>query len=306
MQNAYDKMAAALRRLMDEAHPHPDCDEQELEDFAAAKDAAREVLASYDAEQTRAPFDVYVVWGDNPEPGTRPTGYPFATVAERDAFMLGVTEAGGWLDAEFTDGPDYRVNKDGEIVPIRKRTRAADTAPPAVAPQAALGPEGPEVIRLRVTADLALPDLGEWIEAVKERVTTSLGLAHARGDVFPATILEAVRIEERRAGQGGQGASVEASLDPASHDLRELGDSLLGELVAHPARMPTDFDSAVRLLERPYFRISEEQQLAIAAKAAGNDVLLFRGRPVTWGTADGGFALMPLSSGGAAQLGIAY
>lgn len=302
MQNAYDKMAAALRRLLDEAHAHPDCDEQELEDFAAAKDAANEELANYDAEQARAPFDVYVVWGDNPEPGTRPIGYPFATAAERDAFMLGVTEAGGWLDAEFTDGPDYQVNKDGEIVPIRKRTKVASAAPPTPEPQVALDPDGPRVIRLRVTADLALPDLGEWIEVVKERVTTSLGIAHARGDVFPATILEAIRIEDVSA------VSVvpeRAVVEPGT-DLRHLGDALLAQIAPHPARphFSSGFDVAVRFLTRPYYPITLEQQEAIERLSAGADVVLFNGRPFTWGNADGGNALMPISSEGAKVLGI--
>ncbi|WP_128003080.1 MULTISPECIES: hypothetical protein [Piscinibacter] len=49
-------------------------------------------------------------------------------------------------------------------------------------------------------------------------------------------------------------------------------------------------------LRRPYYRLTDEQCLAVERLAGDSDVLLLDGRvQVTWGDADGGKALMPLA-----------
>lgn len=52
-------------------------------------------------------FKVFVVWGGRStvaEEGDRAIRtYQFATLVERDAFLLGVTEAEGWMDAYTAD-----------------------------------------------------------------------------------------------------------------------------------------------------------------------------------------------------------
>lgn len=76
-------------------------------------------------------------------------------------------------------------------------------------------------------------------------------------------------------------------------------------LPAQPIRFG-DFEDAVRKLERPYIRITEAHAEVLSGLTAGvgTDVVLFRGRPVTWGTADGGYALMPLSAAARRELGL--
>lgn len=61
-------------------------------------------------------------------------------------------------------------------------------------------------------------------------------------------------------------------------------------------RLPVSFAAAVALLVRPYIPISEAQYEEIAAKASADDtdILVFNGLQMTFGAADGGFALMPL------------
>ncbi len=55
------------------------------------------------------------------------------------------------------------------------------------------------------------------------------------------------------------------------------------------------FKEFVARLQRPYFRLSEEDCAKVEALAGESDVLLFDGKTqVTWGDADGGKALMPL------------
>ena len=56
-----------------------------------------------------------------------------------------------------------------------------------------------------------------------------------------------------------------------------------------------DFKAFVARLKRPYYRLSEEDCKTVEILAGDSDVLVLDGKTqVTWGTADGGFALMPL------------
>lgn len=61
-------------------------------------------------------------------------------------------------------------------------------------------------------------------------------------------------------------------------------------------RFGDDFSGIVRHLKRPYYRLSEADYDAVKALSGGADVLVFDGKTqVTFGSADGGWALMPLS-----------
>jgi hypothetical protein len=60
--------------------------------------------------------------------------------------------------------------------------------------------------------------------------------------------------------------------------------------------LPTNFRDAVRMLTRPYIPISEIQarRLDVLTKNCG-DIFIYKGKRMTWGQADGGWALMPLA-----------
>ena len=61
--------------------------------------------------------------------------------------------------------------------------------------------------------------------------------------------------------------------------------------------LPKDFHEASRMLIRPYIPISEQEskRLDILTKDCG-DIVIYKGKRMTWGNADGGFALMPLAA----------
>jgi hypothetical protein len=67
-------------------------------------------------------FVAHIGWGSIHEEGERSVEYSFATEAERDAFLLGVDEASGWLDYEQLDGPAAYSTTTREWLPTR-RTR---------------------------------------------------------------------------------------------------------------------------------------------------------------------------------------
>jgi len=62
--------------------------------------------------------------------------------------------------------------------------------------------------------------------------------------------------------------------------------------------LPEDFSAAMRLLCRPVVPITSEQYQALLARGKSEecDVYEFRGGWVTYGSADGGFALWPLQA----------
>lgn len=61
--------------------------------------------------------------------------------------------------------------------------------------------------------------------------------------------------------------------------------------------LPSNFKDAVQMLTRPYIPITSDQHREIEEKMKGHgDILIYRGRRMTWGNADGGYALMPLSA----------
>jgi hypothetical protein len=59
--------------------------------------------------------------------------------------------------------------------------------------------------------------------------------------------------------------------------------------------MPTVFQEATRMLRRPYIAIlkAESDRLDVLTRGHG-DIVLYRGKRMTWGQADGGYALMPV------------
>ncbi|WP_298150877.1 hypothetical protein [Flavobacterium sp.] len=61
--------------------------------------------------------------------------------------------------------------------------------------------------------------------------------------------------------------------------------------------LPTNFKDAVHLLKRPYISITVDQVKEIERKTKdAGDIIIYRGQRMTWGNADGGYALMPLNS----------
>ena len=56
-----------------------------------------------------------------------------------------------------------------------------------------------------------------------------------------------------------------------------------------------DWQSFVRRLQRPYYRLTKAENDRVAQIAGTSDVVLLDGKTqATWGEADGGYALMPL------------
>lgn len=65
------------------------------------------------------------------------------------------------------------------------------------------------------------------------------------------------------------------------------------------AYLPNNFEDAVRLLSRPYYKLSDEQLFHITKLAEANDCDILEdertGDQYTWGNADGCIQLMPLA-----------
>lgn len=60
--------------------------------------------------------------------------------------------------------------------------------------------------------------------------------------------------------------------------------------------LPKSFKAAVSMLKRPYIPITAEALRAVEQVSGDSDVVLFDGKAMTFGTADGGYALMPLNT----------
>ena len=75
-----------------------------------------------------------------------------------------------------------------------------------------------------------------------------------------------------------------------------------GEIFLTPltGKVPSDFCEAVSRLTRPYIPITKEEYKKVFDK--GNDYFQYKNEVVTFGNADGGFALMPLQSKYAEQI----
>lgn len=60
-------------------------------------------------------------------------------------------------------------------------------------------------------------------------------------------------------------------------------------------RIPSDFVDAVAAVHRPYIPITKKQYESIRRKTKDTgDIIIYRGKRMTFGNADSGFALMPL------------
>lgn len=60
--------------------------------------------------------------------------------------------------------------------------------------------------------------------------------------------------------------------------------------------LPSSFGDAVRMLKRPYISITAKQNEEIEKATEGHgDIFLYKGKRMTWGQADGGYAMMPLA-----------
>ena len=61
--------------------------------------------------------------------------------------------------------------------------------------------------------------------------------------------------------------------------------------------MPSDFVEAVAAVHRPYIPITQKQYEFIRRKTKyTGDIIIYRGKRMTFGNADSGFALMPLNN----------
>lgn len=83
----------------------------------------------------------------------------------------------------------------------------------------------------------------------------------------------------------------------ANAQMRETPKNLFERLTPIANKLFSgDFKSSVAMLKRPYFRLSQEDYEKVKDLSAGSDVLLMDGKTqVTFGSADNGLALMPLS-----------
>lgn len=62
-----------------------------------------------------------IYWGSTPDKNDVPSVVEFATEAEMSAYFEGLAAADGWMEVEFVDGPNYRANRDGEVVQTRAK-----------------------------------------------------------------------------------------------------------------------------------------------------------------------------------------
>lgn len=75
-----------------------------------------------DASSPPVEHKITLLWAERPDPGDEAKTYRFATKGEYDAFMLGVSEANGWINVrEAPEGyvvpePDDQTDEDEEIL----------------------------------------------------------------------------------------------------------------------------------------------------------------------------------------------
>ena len=75
------------------------------------REEIRELSEKYKYEETtmsneKSKFYITVLWGEVPEPDSKPNTYTFNTIEERDAFELGINETIGW------SGYDYKTHEE--------------------------------------------------------------------------------------------------------------------------------------------------------------------------------------------------
>ena len=70
----------------------------------------------------------------------------------------------------------------------------------------------------------------------------------------------------------------------------------LNDFKVLPGSLPPTFKEAVKMLTRPYEAIPEKtyNKLLARLEESKSDFFLYKGKVVTIGNADGGFAIMPL------------
>ena len=81
-----------------------------------------------------------------------------------------------------------------------------------------------------------------------------------------------------------------------SKTFQDLNKNVLNITATHES-LPLDFKQAVRMLKRPYIGISEDTAMLIEQAIQGHgDIFIVDGRKMTYGNADGGWALMPIAT----------
>lgn len=119
-----DPATDLLRRLLDTTDNDiftdaPECADSLREAFEAQA-AAKAFLDGLPAPA--GTHKITLLWAERPDPGDEAKTYRFATKGEYDAFMLGVSEANGWINVrEAPEGyvvpePDDQTDEDEEIL----------------------------------------------------------------------------------------------------------------------------------------------------------------------------------------------
>lgn len=98
----------AFWRGVGEADGYMDMEEVESPDYFVNKDGE---VAPRQVKKPTAfkPHSRFVIWGEDPEPGTRASTYEFDDEATADAFIRGASETVGWLGYHEAPGSDYRA-----------------------------------------------------------------------------------------------------------------------------------------------------------------------------------------------------
>ena len=78
--------------------------------------------------EARLSYRIHIGWGGSPDEGDETRDYKFDTEAEKEAFLYGVDQAVGWMDAEQFDEPHTYTYNGHKWVPAK-----AEDVPTAVA-----------------------------------------------------------------------------------------------------------------------------------------------------------------------------
>lgn len=98
----------AFWRGIGEGDGYMEMEEVETPDYFVNKDGEI-VPRKVKKPSSFKPHSRFVVWGEDPEPGARPSIYEFENEAEADAFILGASEVVGWLGYHEVPGSEYRA-----------------------------------------------------------------------------------------------------------------------------------------------------------------------------------------------------
>ena len=79
-------------------------------------DRAGELVEMKGARSPGAAHEVFAMWGEDPEPGTRPSTYAFDTAEEAQAFKQGADAAAGWTTWKVVPSANHRLVGDTDLL----------------------------------------------------------------------------------------------------------------------------------------------------------------------------------------------